>query len=345
MSLTAKDLETRKGRITGTSAAAVLGVHHFVSEFEAWRRITGRAPPLEQNARMEFGHLLEPHLRAWYSRTEGVDVAETPTIVHPEHDWIAGSADGITPDRIWEGKTTGWRQAHRWGVPGTDEIPEEYDVQTRIYLSAFDRPRADVTVAVLDDDQFAALALALLAGREISLADYDVRNYVVERDLELEAQILDKCGAWHAVHVAGDVQPPLDGSKGATDYLLDRFPRETRGAIDEVRAAELGVLANEHWRLDRAIKAAVAAKELVRNRAREILEGHDEGRGDWGSFTYRTPKPSTKFDAKAARAAGAIPPDVVEAYTRTTQARRTLKFNPQKSYFAEPEQEGDDDGQ
>lgn len=342
MSLSAKDLEVRKGRITGTSAAAVLGVHHFVSEFEAWRRITGRVGSLEQNVKMEFGHLMEPHLRDWFKRTEGVELKETETIVHPDHPWLAASADGLRAERIWEGKTTGWRQAHRWGTPGTDEIPEEYDVQTRIYLSVFDRPAADVTVIVLDDLHYAELALEILAGRELQLSDYDVRNYVVERDLDLEKRILETCAAWHAVHVAGDVAPPLDGSEGAQDYLLERHPRETRGAIDEEGAAQLGVLALEHWRMARAIKAAEAAKDLVRNRAREILEGHDEGRGEWGSFTYRRPKAGSKFDAKAALDAGAIPPSVVEAYTRTTQAKRTLKFNPKKGFFAEP-QEGDDD--
>ena len=134
---------------------------------------------------------------------------------------------------------------------------------------------------------------------------------------------------------------PARRRSGATDYLLDKFPRETRGEISEARAAELGALALEHWRLDRALEAAKSAKELVRNRAREILEGHDQGRGDWGSFTYRTPKPSKRFDPKGAIDAGAIPPDVVEAYSHETQGKRTLRFSPKKKFFETAE--GNDD--
>lgn len=344
MTLSAKDLETRKGRITGTSAAAVLGVHKYVTEFEAWRRITGRAPPLRQNMKMEFGHLLEPHLRDWYIRTQGVEIKETKTIVPAHIPWLAGSTDGLATDRIWEGKTAGWRQAHRWGMPGSSEVPEEYDVQVRMYLAIFEKPFADVTVAVLNDEDYASLSLDILGGREINLSDYDVRNYRIDRDLDLEAHILDVCSAWHAVHIAGDVPPPLDGSSGATDYLLDKFPRETRGEIGEDRVAELGALALEHWRLDRALNAAESAKDLIRNRAREILEGHDSGRGEWGSFTYRATKPLSKFDAKEAISAGAIPADVVEAYSHTPQGTRTLRFNPKKKFFADTKTaEGNDD--
>ena len=341
MTLSAKDLETRKGRITGTSAAAVLGVHKYVTEFEAWQRITGRSPPLKQNMKMEFGQLVEPHLRDWYSKSQGVDLQEVDTIVPPHLPWLAGSTDGLGADRIWEGKSAGWRQAHRWGIPGSSEVPEEYDVQVRMYLAIFEKPFADVTVVVLEDEDYAKIALALLGGREINISDYDVRNYRIERDLELEAHILEVCGAWHAVHIVGDVPPPLDGSSGATDYLLDKFPRETRGEIGEARAAELGALALEHWRIDKALKSAEAAKDLIRNRAREILEGHDQGRGDWGSFTYRTPKPSKKFDPKAAIAAGAVPPDVVEAYSPVRPGRRTLRFSPKKKFFETTE--GNDD--
>lgn len=91
----------RKGRITASVAAACLGEHPYMSWQKAWRLITGREV-VEENADIVAGVEGEPVARNELEVETGLIVEETGFWVHPEHDWLGVSPDGLIPGGLVE---------------------------------------------------------------------------------------------------------------------------------------------------------------------------------------------------------------------------------------------------
>ena len=90
----------RKGRITGSMVGAVLGVNPWSTPEDAMRTMVrshfGAESEFTGNIATEYGTLQEPNALIDYELVSGKDVQEVGFIVHPEHDWLGASPDGIT---------------------------------------------------------------------------------------------------------------------------------------------------------------------------------------------------------------------------------------------------------
>ncbi len=86
-------LQAREGRITASLAAACLGLDPNTSRAEAWRRIRGKR--WEGNHHTRWGQEFEPAARAQYEAVSGELVEQTGFWVHPLHDWLGASPDGL----------------------------------------------------------------------------------------------------------------------------------------------------------------------------------------------------------------------------------------------------------
>ena len=92
----------RRGRITASRAAACLGLG-YDSAREAWRQITGRSPKQQPNEHMRRGLVWEETTRRRYEACMiGMGqlmpwerVEPGGFWVHPQHQWLAASPDGI----------------------------------------------------------------------------------------------------------------------------------------------------------------------------------------------------------------------------------------------------------
>ncbi|ALN65923.1 putative phage-type endonuclease domain protein [Lysobacter antibioticus] len=96
--------KARAGRITGSRFARAMASKHsstyrsLIDELVQERR-TGRS--LDggyMNAAMQWGMDHENNARQWYGRSRGCHVAEAGFVVHPEHDFVGISPDGLVAD-------------------------------------------------------------------------------------------------------------------------------------------------------------------------------------------------------------------------------------------------------
>ena len=95
---TSEWFEARKGRLTASDAAAALGQNRYCSPDDLLARKanpnSGPLPPRAQEA-CDWGTKWEPHAARVYERITGNRVWECGLFVHPEHDFLAASPDGL----------------------------------------------------------------------------------------------------------------------------------------------------------------------------------------------------------------------------------------------------------
>lgn len=200
----------RARSIGSTDSAAILGLYHpelahlskLKNAADVWMRLVHNID-LPSNSAMGRGIRVEPLLRALYRETVG-PVADPPgTLRHPSHAWMVGSPDGVADAALVEFKTVGRWSAAQWGEPGTDRVPDGYNIQVQHLMEVAQRDVAHVLSAFgtdLKDD----------AGTE----QFSVERtavYLVHRDAALVAEIV-RCGArFMAEHVEAkrcpDVKP------------------------------------------------------------------------------------------------------------------------------------------
>ncbi len=207
MSLTPEQQETRK-RSIGSTDSAVLGLYHpelahlskMKNATDVWLRLVHNID-LPRNSAMGRGIRVEPMLRELYRKTVG-PVADPPgTLRHPSHAWMVGSPGGLSPGELVEFKTVGKWGASKWGEPGTDKVPDSYNLQVQHLMEIAQRPVAVVLAAFGSDykdendvPQFAVESTAV---------------YVVRRDEALIAEIV-ACGArFMAEHITTGISPTL----------------------------------------------------------------------------------------------------------------------------------------
>ena len=204
-------LEERRKGIGASDAAAILGLSPNRSPIEVWlsKLHPEMLPEREDEDFLEFGTEVEAPIERRYIKLTGNQVYHpTPAIViHPKYPEILCTPDGMcdSPEKIVvEYKFE--RFSDGFGDPGTDEIPEHFLIQGAHQMACTGRERVDFGV---------------LHGAP------PIRVYRAYRDLELEAQLIDRLRGWWADYVVKDIEPPIDASGAWADYLKRKHPRNT----------------------------------------------------------------------------------------------------------------------
>ena len=95
----------RKGRITGSSIGAILGVSPFATPDDVMRSMVrawhGAESEFKGNVATEYGKFHEDYALAEFELQTDLDVSETGNNevfhIHPEYDWIGATPDGRIP--------------------------------------------------------------------------------------------------------------------------------------------------------------------------------------------------------------------------------------------------------
>lgn len=92
----------RVGRITASRVGAILGLSKYRTRDDVMRDMVREAlgAPREfvSNEATEYGQAHEADALAEYEQRFAVMVEPSPLVVHPDHDWLAASPDGLVGD-------------------------------------------------------------------------------------------------------------------------------------------------------------------------------------------------------------------------------------------------------
>ena len=224
---------------------------------------------------MDVGKLLQPagaQMEPYPPRRPGHYSRQTHQ--HPQRRFQIFTPDGLCPTerRGVEAKVVDWHQQRQWG-DSADEIPERVRLQCWWYMSALDYPVWDV--------------VALIGGRP--------RVYTVERDLVVEAAMLQRVEEWYERFIVGNERPPLTGSWESNRWLQTTYPTHRRPDIRPATEPEIELL----WRYAEARVARQESEELCDTLANEIKAAIKEAEGiEWseGRFTWRKARDSRVTD-------------------------------------------------
>lgn len=335
--LTSDDHALRRERITGSLAAACLGLDPYCTPLGAYLRCIGEHPDDSDDPVLRRGHVLEPALIDYGAAEVATDTSCTVaidkpgTIVHPSIPWAACSIDAlyiatpgpplvmlagidalVVPDagRITvygaESKTVAQAHASMWGEPWTDQIPRHVAVQC--------------TWELLHYPDAAAIVLPVLIG-----AGLELRIYVWRRSVDLELACVEALGQWHARHIVRRV-PPEPGQRDG-DLLAAVWAASGREHPDDPRVAELVRLDCDARDRGNAIKEE---RERYRVSLGSILRDATVCRGPWGSVTWNATRGRPEVDmpmvvddvrAQHGEAVGETLRAAVEARTKRTPGR------------------------
>lgn len=297
MPLDAASLAIRSRLITSTDAAAICAVH-------PWRTIhdvyADKVAPTERPStlRQRKGNALEPlgiELLAEYLAPQGLAVVATgaTTLVHPILDWLGATPDaaiyqprdevtgpsGIrinllgSPVAGGEVKTVGLGTVRDWDGPdGEPVIPDYYAIQVAVQLAVLRVPVVHL-VAILDTEDVP-------------------RHYAVERDGDLEAEILEACDDFRRRYLIPRIPPPVDASDNARAMLRSIYRAERTTHL--IRATpEVEELARAYFAAKRERDAADERRKLAENRIAALIGDGAGFEGDGWRVRWTTVAEST----------------------------------------------------
>jgi len=184
-------LEARRHRISGTDWATILGLNPWKSAHQLWLEKTGLvSDEIEDNASMYWGRKLEPCIIQAYEEKNFCNVKQPGLLIHPEHDFICGTPDGLVYEEEFlshglEIKTATIKNSKylsNWDA----QPPIHYQWQCRAYMFLTDLPRWDLAVL-------------------INGSDY--RQYTLYRDSALEVTAFNVIRIFYEDFILGGIEP------------------------------------------------------------------------------------------------------------------------------------------
>lgn len=269
--LTAAQLAERRTGLGSSDIAALLGLSPYEGA-TAWGVFNEKRGLVldsgEETPQQRRGHDIEPLLAKWYKDELGAEdpvrlIPGTVTIRHPTESWAFCTVDYRLDGRRrnLELKNVGIGRVRDWDKLSDDGVPDYVRIQCAWQMWIKD-----------DDDSHVG---AFLGGT-------DFRVWLVERDRDLEAMLVEKGRAfWRRIQ--SDDPPIIDDSEECRAYLKAKYPRPSdvtmRGATeDEEKMA----------RARHAMARQRAASEIERARLdNELIARMKEGTGILGADGWK----------------------------------------------------------
>lgn len=296
-------LTHRQEGIGSSEVATILGLNPWETPYQLWRRKKGLDAPKEETFAMKAGHYLEDAVSMFWHDETGRDIIKRSAI-----DWLILNADKpymrVSPDRtywlsdsrknsdkgILECKTTQM-------TIDEEDLPKHWFCQLQYQLG----------VAELEQGSLAWLC----SGRQFGYKDIAlVPDFFQWIEEEVTKFWVD--------NIQGNIEPD---ATSVADVLL-KYNRHTDGKIIEV-TDDIYTAVNDL----KALKEQIAQLDEQKDSLEEKIKlgfGDAEAISYGGQTiaTWKAPKPSEKFDAKAFAKAH---PDLAKEFTAPYQgARRFL---------------------
>lgn len=260
--------------IGGSEVAAACGFSRYRSRFGLWLEKTKRVPAFEGNIHTRLGQLCEPRARQLYADATRQDVV-TPaaSMFHPAHPWVRATPDGwwsSDPKRLVQIKCAGYFVGRRWKY----EIPIEVEAQCQWEMFVTGADACDLAVLVGTDElEWERFLLGDLTDPAEVFNRAMLETFTIYRD---EAGIRSLFNSAHGFWslVLGDIQPEIDGSPEAREWLNGKRP----APIVALEYADHVEVVDELSAAVAAAASAAARLDLAKNQARETMEARGANR-------------------------------------------------------------------
>ncbi len=304
--------EQLKLRLTGVGAsevAAVCGLNPYRSLLSVYMDKVGLSEYGPESPASEWGNRLEAVIAAKYSEKlaeEGLILSRHSgeTFRREDKTWMLCTPDGLVRSnenfhivRGLEIKTAGFRQAWKWGDE-EDSVPEPYLLQCAWSMAVMDVPRWDLA--------------ALIAGQ-------DYREYVINRDMELEESLIKIVGEFWE-HVLDKSPPEPDASESAKKALGQIYHGDEPTLLEATADAQ-------EWAFKLKEAKAAAAKigeeqMLAENNLKYIIAEHAGLEGVFGRITWKRSKDGQTTNWKEVAKELGAPDSVITKHTSTKPGSR-----------------------
>ncbi len=260
-------LNWRSKGLGGSDAPIICGLNKYKSPMELWMEKTGQLETKEAGEAAYWGNVMEPIVRAEFTKRTGLDVTPVQAILqHPEHPFMLANLDGIvdTPEHgrgLFEAKTASAFLANEW----EDRVPESYMVQVQHYL--------EVTGL-----EFAYIAV-LIGGNQFKWTYIPRDDKVIKVLIQLEKHF------WHQVE--SKTSPCIDGSRASKELLNHLYSIGDKNSKIELPEDAISLF-EEYDRAKAEEVEAVYNKEWAANKLKELLGEHEIGTVENRKVTWKT---------------------------------------------------------
>ncbi len=271
--LSPPELASRKLGMGSTDVVEALGLAPWegAGPMRVYMAKTSLAPEddPDEAGHLDWGHIQEPVILAWYERTTSARCLPCGQVRHPTHDWLWASLDAtvLGESKNVEVKNVGSNMAAHWDSYIEDGVPRYVRAQVTIGMACSGKRSTDVVASV--------------AGRPPHI-------WTVAYDEELASLLIAGAAAfWEATR--NGIAPALDHTDASKAYLLAKYPSNAdKIVIDADADAEaLGqrraALSIQSRGCDREIKR-IDAELLARIKDHDAIRGV---RGNGWKMTWR----------------------------------------------------------
>jgi len=290
-------LEHRRLGIGGSDASIVCGVNRYESPVELWMDKTGQLPYQEAGEAAYWGTLLEPFVRAEFTKRTGIEVTHKNELLQSvEHPFMLANLDGTCEvpgygTCIFEAKTASAYKAGEW----EDSIPDEYLLQINHYMEV--AGCAGTYIAVL-------------------IGGNSFRWKFVERDEELISMLIElEADFWDYVRLG--TPPPLDGSTASAKFLAERFPNSNPKSKIALPDSAIDLVTKYDASCEQ-LKAATEKKQYAENLLKEMMGDNEIGMV-WDRIITWKSVTQERLDSKTLKAEH---PTLYKKYANRTSYRR-----------------------
>jgi putative phage-type endonuclease len=299
-------LEVRKSGIGSSEVATIVGLNPYETPYQLWRRKIGLDAPKAENVYMRNGHHLEDAVsRMWSDENPAREVIKRSAI-----DWIIRDNERpylqVSPDRtFWLGESRSPEEKGILEIKTTmkkidpDDLPKTWFTQVQYQLG----------VAGYTQGSLAWLSAGF--GFDFGFRDLQfVPDYY--------EWLIEEIDRFWTDNIIGKQEP---AATNVADVLI-KYNRHTDGKTVET--------SDEVFEAYKELKDVKKELDEIEKRKEELEGKLKFALGDAEALSYggetiatwKAPKPSAKFDAKAFQTEH---PDLAKQYTITTQgARRFL---------------------
>ena len=292
-------LNWRTSGIGGSDVSIIFGLNKFRSVYQLWLEKTGQVIPVEEeNDYTHFGTILEPIVKAEFTRRTGLKIRSRNAILQSEeYPFMLADLDGVIYENgemcIFEAKTASTYKKEIW----EEGVPVEYQLQIQHYMAVTGAKKTYIA--------------ALVGGNQFFY-------YEVFRDEELINIIIQVEKEFWRENVKQGIEPAPDGSEATTKYLNQKYSNSNGNAVElPPDALDLCV---SYENLSEQLKAVEKRRDAVVNQLKAYLKENEVGIVGDRKISWKTIS-TTTFDKKRLETENR---EIYDAYVTKTSYRRLM---------------------